>query len=268
MNQPFWTIALSTVAFCFVAVAAAAEVDRVRARAAIEKILANETADVEALRRAVRDVLPQVEGNVLVTASLSAALDRDAKAIRSALEEAVETLTFEPKSEAETPKGFPAPTPVGEIRLQHYPAYRLARAEMKGGENSAFWTLFMHIKKHDIAMTAPVEMTYGDGKEKPKQTAMAFLYPDTATGDAGKDDKVIVTDVPASEAVSLGMRGNMTPERVAEARSRLEVWLKAHDREYEPAGPVRVMGYNSPFVPPAKRYFEVQLPVRARKPAE
>ena len=58
--------------------------------------------------------------------------------------------------EAPLPDGFPTYTPVGEIEVKRYPAYR--KAETTGGV--AFWTLFQHIKTAGISMTAPVEMTY------------------------------------------------------------------------------------------------------------
>lgn len=32
--------------------------------------------------------------------------------------------------------------------------------------------------------------------------------------------------------------------------------------QYEQSGPVRVMGYNSPFVARDRQFFEVQIPVR------
>jgi SOUL heme-binding protein len=122
-------------------------------------------------------------------------------------------------------------------------------------------TLFNHIQKNDVAMTAPVEMTYS-GKDREKRSTMAFLYGSPKIGKTGKDGPVEVADVPASLAVSIGERGEMSGERVAAARQRLEAWLKAHADEYAAAGPLRVMGYNSPAVPPDRRYSEVQIPVR------
>ena len=62
------------------------------------------------------------------------------------------------------PVGYPAPTPPGSIDLKTYPSVRLAEVTSAGdpdsGMNKAFWPLFSHIKKHDIAMTSPVEMNY------------------------------------------------------------------------------------------------------------
>jgi hypothetical protein len=52
---------------------------------------------------------------------------------------------------------------------------------------------------------------------------------------------------------------------MAEAREKLMAWLNQRTGEYVVAGHLRVMGYNSPFVPRDKSFFEVQIPV---KPAD
>jgi hypothetical protein len=190
-----------------------------------------------------------------------------AKLMQDALREANATLSFKPLIEAPLPEGFPEPTPVGEIQIKKYPAYRLARTQVAGAESGAFWTLFTHIKKQDIAMTAPVEMTYGEaGKNKLQAEKMAFLYRSTKQGKAGTDEKVEVIDVPATMALSLGMRGDLTQARLAEAKAHLDIWLKEHAKEYEANGQLRVMGYNSPFVAANKRFTEVEVPVRPVPP--
>jgi hypothetical protein len=229
---------------------------------------ADAAARLRVYHDAVAGALPLVAGNVEAAETLRAAQARadrlkdDEKAagvLRTALAEARDTLAFEPLREAELPEGFPGPTSVGEVRLKSYPAYRLARTSMAGSQGTAFWTLFGHIQKNKIAMTAPVEMTCG-GKSS-SRTAMAFLYRSTSLGKPGKDGKVEVEDVPAGSAVSIGVRGEMTEARIAQARKRLESWFDAHP-EYASISPVRVMGYNSPFVPAARRYWEVEIPVR------
>jgi hypothetical protein len=69
-----------------------------------------------------------------------------------------------------------------------------------------------------------------------------------------------------SMVVSFALRGDRTKERLADARRRLAAWLQSYGSEYEASGPLRVLGYNSPFVPEAKRFTEVQNPVRAKPP--
>lgn len=187
-----------------------------------------------------------------------------AKEWRAALVEARDILRFELEEESPIPEGFPEPAPVGEIRLQQYPKYRLARTDMTLLEGTAFLTLFNHIKERDIAMTAPVELTYATEGNATKKTAMSFMYRSTQQGRLGTAGKVQVMDSPAHMAISIGIRGSANKERVADARRRLEAWLQAHRDTYEATGPLRVLGYNSPFIAEKKQFSEVQIPVRAK----
>ncbi len=167
---------------------------------------------------------------------------------------------FQPIQEAELPSGFPGYTPVGEIEIKQYPAYRKASASGQG----QFWTLFLHIKRNNVAMTAPVEMDYGDpGANQETEPSMSFLYERPDQGSPGKQGSVEVIDVPAMTVVSIGCRGERTASTVAEAREKLAAWLDQNQATYLPAGPLRIMGYNSPFVPRDKSFFEVQIPVKA-----
>jgi hypothetical protein len=90
---------------------------------------------------------------------------------------------------------------------------------------------------------------------------MAFLYGSQSLGETGSDGLVRVVDVQPQTVVSTGVRGNRTREKVLYAQRRLTEWLDANSSRYQPAGEMRVMGYNSPFVPSESRYFEVQIPV-------
>lgn len=189
-----------------------------------------------------------------------------AKEWRLAVTEARDILRFEPLIEAPLPNGFPTPTPVGEIRVQQYPKYRQAQTDMTFIEGRAFLTLFNHIQRREIAMTAPVEMTYAAaGGTVLQKSGMSFLYRSTEQGELGNHGKVQVVDIPAQMAVSMGIRGEATTERIMETKRRLEGWLKTHGNEYEEAGALRVMGYNSPFVSNSKRFMEVQIPVTAKQ---
>jgi hypothetical protein len=90
-------------------------------------------------------------------------------------------------SEAKLPQGFPAPGPVGEVIVKTYPAHRLARTGAgDGGDNRMFMRLFGHIKRNDIAMTAPVTMDWsGEPAERGGRESMAFLYAAPDLGAAG-----------------------------------------------------------------------------------
>jgi hypothetical protein len=169
---------------------------------------------------------------------------------------------FQPIKEAEMPKGFPGYTPVGQIEVKQYPAYRKATASGR----AEFWTLFTHIKSNNVAMTAPVEMDYGDPQAgKTKERSMSFLYERPDQGSPGKKGRVEVSDVPAMTVVSIGCRGERTAAAIAEAREKLVKWLDERKGDYVSVGPLRVMGYNSPFVPRDKNFFEVQIPVEPAK---
>jgi len=153
----------------------------------------------------------------------------------------------------------PAAEPVGQIEVKQYPAYR--KASTSG--LAEFWTLFQHIKQNNVTMTAPVEMDYGDPHAaKSKERSMSFLYERPDQGSTGKQGSVEVIDVPAMTVVSIGCRGERTTAAIADARDRLVKWLDEKKGDYVSAGPMRIMGYNSPFVPRDKNFFEVQIPVK------
>lgn len=170
--------------------------------------------------------------------------------------------------EAGLPAGWPAATPVGAVQVKRYPAYRAAVARagepVRGEQGPVFRKLFRHIKQNDIAMTAPVEMGY----ETPEAGAlsmasMAFMYRNSGVGRAGDDGPVSVRDVESQRMASLGVRGGYGDERIAGHVATLRAWLAAHADQWEAIGPVRLLGYNSPFIPAVMRYGEIQVPVRA-----
>ncbi|MBB6430828.1 heme-binding protein [Algisphaera agarilytica] len=161
--------------------------------------------------------------------------------------------------EADLPLGYPQPGPAYEVLLKVYPAYRAARAD--GG--NAFRKLFNHIQRHDIAMTAPVEMTLDAPSEDDPRVArmdMLFMYANPDMGELGTDVNVEVVDLPPIQVLSLGFFGNADRSQINEALAMLERHLEA-DPEWVAAGPPRLLGYNSPMVPARNRYSEVQIPV-------
>jgi len=171
-------------------------------------------------------------------------------------------------NESPVPEGWPALTPINQIRVKEYPAYRaaiiLADNPDNATPNGLFRPLFNHIKRKDIAMTAPVEMTYlSDGS----QSSMAFLYRTTDMGTPGtdKDDsRILVKDMPAQTVVSIGLKGSYSHSNYASAIDKLNTWLKENPG-YRAAGEPRYLGYNSPFIPSPMRYGEVQLPIKPAK---
>jgi len=176
-------------------------------------------------------------------------------------------------SEANLPEGFPSPGPVGQVIVKTYPAHRLARTTTAaGGDNRMFMRLFGHIKRNDIAMTAPVTMDWsGEPAEQGGPESMAFLYAESDLGEAGPDpadETVTVEDVPEATVVSIGLRGSYGEKTFRKGAEKLAAWLMEHP-EWEPAGPPRMLAYNSPFVPGLLKYSEIQRPIRpAPKPAD
>lgn len=163
------------------------------------------------------------------------------------------------------PVGYPDPTPPGAIDLKKYPSVR--RAETSGesspdlGMNFAFFPLFNHIKRRDIAMTSPVEMDYRPVREDSTQWTMSFLYREASLGPTGPDRNVTVVDVPPMTVVSIGMRGRYSVERAKAQLPALEKWL-AENPQWERAGDFRALYYNGPERRTADQWAEVQIPVR------
>ncbi len=213
--------------------------------------------------------------------------------------------------EAKLPKGFPQPGPLDEVIIKDYPSYRMALVEAKqpdGAEmDSLFRPLFNHISREDIAMTAPVEMTYSmprgaseqaapsDGGRSTKSAgaapttqpfrdlrevvpdgrrgmaSMAFLYADPEMGRLGPDAtdaRVVVRDVPAVTVLSISVRGGYQARKVREALDRIQSWIEQNPGEVRIVGEPRYLGYNSPFVPSFLQMSEVQVPIERIKTAE
>ncbi|MFN3167917.1 MAG: heme-binding protein [Phycisphaeraceae bacterium] len=172
-------------------------------------------------------------------------------------------------NEAPRPEGWPDLTPIDEVEVKQYPAYRAAQVTAgdtsQASDSAMFSPLFNHIKREDIAMTAPVAMTYEGDKPK----SMAFLYRSTEQGSTGTDDadpRVAVQDVPGQLMASLGVRGRYTQARFDEAVQTLNAWLAERDEQWRAVGEPRYLGYNSPFIFGFLRYGEVQVPVEPVNP--
>ena len=206
--------------------------------------------------RAVADAM-EIANNRLPRQSFVAQLLASATAdnLEDVIREAYGMLSFVPVHESDLPEGAPTFTPVGVIELKQYPKVRKAVA---GG----FFTLFSHIKKNKIAMTAPVQMDYElSDSGRLKQKNMAFFYSSTNIGKTGRDGRVEVVEVEPVTVLSTGVSGRRNNEVIRDRIDRLQSWIADHE-DYELAGPIRLMGYNSPFVPAAKQFYEVQIPVR------
>ncbi len=204
--------------------------------------------------------MPEAGAGPMARASLTAALgsttaDGPARAwaLRRAFDRMLEDAHFLPQIEAPMPAGFPKPGPVDRVVLKEYPRYRAARAQGGG----SFMTLFGHINRNKVEMTAPVEMTMDEGMDA---MDMAFLYGSAELGRAGREGAVEVLDLPPVTVLSLGIRGEPTGDTLRMARAAIEARMRAEGLVQ--AGPWRRLGYNSPMVPNGRRFSEIQVPVR------
>lgn len=238
---------------------------------------ANKTKDasrrLELLKSGADQAIDSCKENLMVREIISKSLQESAKVesvatkadmIRTALLETLVILTFKPKVEAPVPAGFPAPTPVGVVEIKKLPVYRMAKVA-NGGGNGSFFTLFNHIKKNNIEMTAPVEMTMAEKNGKFTESSMAFLYQQTTLGKTGPQGNVAVLDTTESLVASIGMIGSPSTTALDSAKRWLLEKIKASSQPYEVVGELRVMGYNSPFMPEKLRYYEVQLALKANE---
>ena len=228
---------------------------------------------LELLKSGADQAFDSCKENLMVREIISKSLRESAKVesvatkadmIRTALLETLVILTFKPKVEAPVPAGFPAPTPVGVVEIKKLPVYRMAKVA-NGGGNGSFFTLFNHIKKNNIEMTAPVEMTMAEKNGKFTESSMAFLYQQTTLGKTGPQGNVAVLDTTESLVASIGMIGSPSTTALDSAKQWLLEKIKASSQPYEVVGELRVMGYNSPFMPEKLRYYEVQLALKANE---
>jgi SOUL heme-binding protein len=159
-------------------------------------------------------------------------------------------------SESSLPVGWPVPGPYNQVTQKDYPAYRAAFTT-SGSPNGGFWTLFKHIKRNNIPMTSPVEMTMkNDPGSILKMEQMGFLYQSPAVGKTGADgDSVAVQDFPALRVLSYTWQGPRGEEQIALAKKAIEVQLQ--EKKLTTSG-FRVFGYNSPSVSRDKQTYELQ----------
>ncbi len=179
-------------------------------------------------------------------------------------------------TEAALPVGYPAPTAPGAIEIKSYPAVRRAQVSGDGSNASSrrgFWPLFQHIQRNDIAMTAPVEMIYdgmtpadepsdhtvGDGDD----WTMSFLYRSFENGPTGTDGDVEIIDAEPVTVLSVGVRGVLWGPTIRERAGELMAWIE-DSGDWEVAGDLRTFGYNGPYVPNDRKWWEVQIPIRPK----
>ncbi len=165
-------------------------------------------------------------------------------------------------SESALPMGWPAPGPYDQVSRKEYPAYRAAFTT-SSSPNGGFWTLFRHIKRNNIPMTSPVEMTMKDQSGGEMQMErMGFLYQSPAVGKTGADGGTVdVRDVPALSVLSFTWQGPRGDAEIAKAKAAIEAALA--ERKLTAAS-YRLFGYNSPSVPRRKQTYELQAILKSK----
>jgi hypothetical protein len=161
---------------------------------------------------------------------------------------------------------FP-PTAPGVTELKTLPAGLLVRREVQGDyfdkSGELFRPLFRYIQRKDIAMTTPVESHPGDtsamlfwiaASERPK--AESDLAPAAPVIPEG----VVVLQRPAQLVVSHGDRGGYSRKHFEQAREAVLAWVAARP-ELKVVGEAYGVYWNSPFVPPFLKRYEVHIPV-------
>lgn len=157
-------------------------------------------------------------------------------------------------SEAPLPEGWPTPGPYDQVIRKTLPAYRAAFAKA-GGRGGSFWTLFLHIRKNNIPMTSPVEMSMTEKEENLEMASMAFLYQNDKVGTAGASGAVEVKDIPKADVLSYTWQGTDSRENVAKAKAAIDASLAEKKLTLER---YRLLGYNGPSTPRNKATWELQ----------
>jgi len=159
-------------------------------------------------------------------------------------------------SESALPLDWPAPGPFYQVTRKQYPAYRAAFTASSSA-NGGFWTLFKHIKRNNIPMTAPVEMAMKDVPDGGMtMQQMGFLYQSPAVGKTGADGATVdVRDMPAVDVLSYAWQGPRDDAAVAKAKAAIDTVVG--EKKLRTSG-YRLFGYNSPSISRKKQTFELQ----------
>ncbi|MCY2926257.1 MAG: heme-binding protein [Planctomycetota bacterium] len=223
-------------------------------------------------RRLSKDLGPRSDAACVLSGAMEVARanadDRKAIAmLEAALVDAIAAEDFSTVVSGRIVEGFPEPSPIGAIRVKHYPAAREAAATCDGDRDKTFNVLFAHLHARGMEMTSPVVQTHApgpDGHSLGSLTRIAFYYEKPSMGAVGADGAVLVADIPPVTVVCMAVRGEYTPERLGPAVGALRGWLASHADRYTPVGEPRVLVYSSTVIPAFMRYAEVQIPVRTK----
>ncbi len=179
--------------------------------------------------------------------------------------------------EAPLPDGYPAPGPLGVVIEKQYPASRTFWA--KG--DRAFAMCFAFLKAQSLQMTTPVlwdDAVVDEPEENREEAAadadsenesatrrMHFVLQSPELAQPGRWGPVTVQDMPALRVASVALRGPLNRGTIQRCKQNLRQYL-ADRPTVQSAGPVRILGYNSPQIPEDQRFWEVQVPIQTVNP--
>lgn len=118
-----------------------------------------------------------------------------------------------------------------------------------------FRPLFRYIRRHEIAMTTPVESRMSPG-------AMYFwVSPGEVSKLAGDEDGVRVVETPERRVAAIGGRGGYTKRNHTQAEDTLRAWL-GEQTEWVIDGDAHAVFWHGPMTPWFRKQYEVHIPVR------
>ena len=158
----------------------------------------------------------------------------------------------------------------GAYELREYAPYLLAETEVDSGfmnaGNVAFGRLFRYISgansaQAEIAMTAPVEQSRGEGVYR-----VGFVVPRKYSRDTVPkplDPRVAIREVGARKVAVWRYSGRWTEENFREHEQQLRQILARKQLQAEPGDSAIIARYDAPFMPWFMRRNEVIIPLRS-----
>ena len=173
----------------------------------------------------------------------------------------------------------------GNIEYRLYEPYLVAQTEVSmddnynSASNEGFRRLFKYItgsniSEVDIAMTAPVQMSMDDSRQKIDMTApvqqieienflqVAFMLPsnfDIKNAPIPTDERVKIKQIPARIMAVIRYSGRWTEKNRSKYEYRLRENLEVH--AISAISRAETAAYNPPFTPPFMRRNEIMLEV-------
>jgi hypothetical protein len=153
-------------------------------------------------------------------------------------------------------------TAVAQIEVKEIPrriALETTAAQPYFREGSdLFRTLFRYIRRHDVAMTVPVEAEIKPGKMR------FFVGRKDRSRQLDSSNGVEVRELTPLTVASIGIRGSYSEKRFKRYEKKLIEWL-GDNEEYEALAAPYAVYWNSPMIPGIFKRSEIHVPIRKKK---